>query len=368
MVSKNQNELAESMFALILAGGVGTRLWPKSRKDKPKQLLDIVSQSTMLQETCNRIRPIIPHERIFVVTNGAYAATVREQVPEMPARNVIAEPAGRGTAPCIGLSSLYLRRLDPNGTMASLHADHVIHDAEGFRKALRAAARLAQQGYLVTLGIRPDSPHTGYGYIQQGAPLGDVGGFGASRVSRFTEKPDRATAEQFVQSKEYFWNSGIFVWKISAIMEAIEKHLPDLAAQLRAIDAAIGTESERDVLEQVWAEVRDQSIDVGILERADNVAVIPISVGWSDVGSWATLIEILPRDGNENVIVGGEHIGIDTSGSLLYGTRRLVAAIGLKDMIVVDTDDVVLVCPKDRAQDVKHIIAELKRQGKEKYL
>jgi mannose-1-phosphate guanylyltransferase len=368
MTPKNQSGPEDQVYALILAGGVGTRLWPKSRRRKPKQLLDLIAKNTMLQETCERIEPIIPHENVFVVTNGAYADLVREQIPGMPAQNVISEPAGKGTAPCIGLAALYLRRLNPDGVMASLHADHVIEDPEGFRRALSAAARLAQEGYLVTLGIQPDSPHTGYGYIQQGEPLHQVDGFNAYRVRQFTEKPDQPTAEQFLASREYYWNSGIFIWKTSAILGAIERYLPDLALHLREIDAGIGTPQERETLERVWATVKEQSVDVGILEQADNVAVIPISVGWSDVGSWATLIDILPRDAEDNVVVGGEHVGINTHGSLLYGTKRLIATIDLTDMIVVDTDDVVLICPKARAQDVKHLIDELKKRRKEEYL
>jgi mannose-1-phosphate guanylyltransferase len=215
MISADEGDRQGNVYALILAGGVGTRLWPKSRRRKPKQLLDLVAKNTMLQETCTRISPIVPHENMFVVTNGAYADTVREQIPAMPPHNVISEPAGRGTAPCIGLAALYLRRLNPDGVMASLHADHVITNAAGFRRALTAAAELAREGYLVTLGIQPDAPETGYGYIQQGDPLHQVDGFNAYRVRQFTEKPDRETAERFEASREYYWNSGIFVWKTS---------------------------------------------------------------------------------------------------------------------------------------------------------
>lgn len=358
----------DKIYALILAGGVGTRLWPKSRQNRPKQLLDMVAENTMLQETCERIKPIIPHQRMFVVTNGAYAPLVHEQVPQMPEANIICEPSGHGTAPCIGLSALYLRRFDPDGVMSSLHADHLIQDSAGFRRALQAAAQLARQGYLVTLGIQPNSAHTGYGYIQRSEPLGDVAGFAAYRVRKFTEKPDRERAQQFVDSGEFYWNSGIFVWKTSAILAAIEQHMPALSAQLDAIDRGLGTEHERETLERVWREVSDESVDVGILEKADNVAVIPINVGWSDVGSWTTLLEVLPCDEHNNVIVGAEHVGLDTTGSLLYGNNRMIATIDVHDMVVVDTDDVLLICPASRAQDVKHLIAELKRRKREQYL
>lgn len=358
----------EQLYALILAGGVGSRLWPKSRQARPKQLLDMVSGNTMLQDTCARIAPIISHERMFVVTNGMYAPLIRDQVPQMPAGNIVREPSGHGTAPCIGLSALYLRRLDPDSVMSSLHADHLIEDSAGFRQALLAAQELARKGFLVTLGIQPDSAHTGYGYIQRGEALGDAAGILAYRVRKFTEKPDQGTARRFVDSGEYYWNSGIFIWKTAAILEAIRKHLPELAGQLEEIEAGIGTDREREILERVWAGVKDESVDVGILEKADNVAVIPISVGWSDVGSWTTLLEVLPHDEHENVVVGAEHIGIDTTGSLLYGNKRLIATIDLHDMVVVDTEDVLLICPASRAQDVKHLIAELKKQKREQYL
>lgn len=356
------------MYAVILAGGIGTRLWPRSRKDMPKQLLDIVAKNTMLQETFERIKPLIPVERVFVVTNDTYAPIVRGQIPRIPKYNVINEPEGHGTAPCIGLAALYLRRLDREGVMASLHADHLIEDAASFRAALRAAAEVAKLGYLVTLGVEPNNPTTGYGYIHRGKFLQEANGHPVYQVEQFTEKPNEATARRFVESGEYYWNSGIFVWKISTILAETERLLPDLHTQLMVIDEAIGTERERQVLEGVWQAVQNESIDQGIMERAKNVAVIPIDVGWSDVGSWATLADLLPRDSNDNVVVGGEHIGVETTGSLLYGTKRLIATLGLKDMIVVDTDDVVLVCPKDRAQDVKDLVTKLKQTHKDVYL
>lgn len=357
-----------ALYALILAGGIGTRLWPRSRQQMPKQLLDIVAKNTMLQETFVRISPLIPPERIFIVTNDTYAPLVLEQIPVLPKSNVINEPSGHGTAPCIGLSALYLKRLDAQEVMASLHADHLIEDAPGFRRALKAAAQVAETGHLVTLGIKPDHPDTGYGYIRRGEVLGEAEGYQVYRVEKFIEKPDEETALKFLESGQYFWNSGIFVWKISTILKEMEKDLPDLYAKLMIIYEAIGTENERQIIEEVWETIDDESIDVGIMERAEKVAVIPVDIGWSDVGSWATLADILPRDREDNVVVGGEHIGVDTTGSLLYGTKRLIATVGLKDMIVVDTEDVVLVCPKDRAQDVKDLVDKLRRVRKDKYL
>ncbi len=356
------------MFALILAGGTGTRLWPKSRKNRPKQLLDIVAKNTMLQETFMRVRPILEPHQIFVVTNRTYAPTIKAQLPLVPGRNIITEPVGKGTAPCIGLSVLYMRRVKPDEVMASLHADHVIENAEEFRRALLAAAKVAEEGYLVTLGIKPSCPETGYGYICQGEFWKEVDGFPVYRVQSFTEKPDYETACSFLAHGGYYWNSGIFVWKLSTIMEEFREHLPRLYSQLLRIDEAIGTEEEEEVLEEVWQEVESESIDQGIMEKSSRVMVIPVDIGWSDVGNWATLADILPKDEENNVIVGGAHIGIDTTGSLLYSTKRLIATVGLKDMIVVDTDDVILVCPKSRAQDVKKLVEKLKGKNMDEYL
>jgi mannose-1-phosphate guanylyltransferase len=359
--------LEVELYAVIMAGGVGTRLWPRSRQNMPKQFLDIVAENTMLQDTFLRIEPLIPPDRVFVITNGTCAPVVWEQIPWLPRENVIVEPAGRNTAPCIGLTALYLRQLDPEGVMIVLPADHLIREAAHFLEALKVVAQVAQDDYLVTMGIQPDWPHTGYGYIQRGDSLRQIGQHSVYKVARFTEKPDEATAQRFLDSGQYYWNSGMFGWKVSAILEAIGTHLPALRAQLMTIEAALGSQREREVMEEVWRGVESISIDYGVMERADNVAVIPMDVGWSDVGSWATVAELLPKDAEGNVVVG-KHIGIDTTGSLLYSSGRLIATIGLKDIVVVDTGDVVLICPKARAQEVKDLVGELRRKQKDEYL
>ncbi len=321
----------------------------------------------MLQETYDRISPLIPNERVFVATSEDYVPIVREQLPQIPPGNVIGEPEGRNTAPCIGLGALYLKRLDPEGVMVSLHADHIIRREEEFRRALKAAAKVAEEGHLVTLGIKPTRPETGYGYIQRGAPLRVVDGYDVYWAKRFTEKPDHPTAVKFVESGDYFWNSGIFLWKVSTILREMERLMPDLYGKLMEIEPALGTSEERGVLERVWATVEDESIDVGIMERSDDVVVIPVDIGWSDIGSWASVYELLPADEEGNVVVG-EHLGMETTGSLIYGARRLIATVGVKDMVIVDTDDALLVCPKDRAQDVKKLVDMLKKMGRGEYL
>jgi mannose-1-phosphate guanylyltransferase len=355
------------LYAVIMAGGVGTRLWPRSRQNMPKQFLDIVSENTMLQETFLRIEPLIPPDRVFVITNATCAPLVQEQIPWLPRDNVIVEPAGRNTAPCIGLAALCLRPLDPQGVMVVLPADHLIREAVAFRDVLKVVAEVAQDGHLVTMGIQPDSPHTGYGYIQRGGLLRQVDQHSIYKVARFTEKPDVATAQRFLDSGQYYWNSGMFGWKVSAILEAIGVHLPALHAQLMTIEAALGSQREQEVMEEVWRGVERISIDYGVMERADNVAVIPMDVGWSDVGSWATVAELLPKDAEGNVVVG-EHISIDTTGSLLHSSGRLVATIGLRDIVVVDTGDAVLICPKARVEEVKDLVGELRERQKDEYL
>jgi len=355
------------LYALIMAGGSGTRLWPYSREARPKQFLGFLSERTMLQEACQRIASLIPDDQIFVVISETYTDVVRQQIPQVPAANIIGEPEGHGTAPCIGLSALYLRRLDPEAVMAVLTADHYIEKADELRHALGAAAQVAEEGHLVTLGIQPDRPATGYGYIERGEKLARVNGHDVYQVEKFTEKPDLVTAQAFVESGRYYWNSGMFIWKVSTIWREFEKLMPQFYTQLMEIDAALGTAEERATLERVWPRVENETIDYGIMERAEDVAVIPVDIGWSDVGSWATLLELLPADGEGNVVVG-QHVGLDTTGCLIHGSRRLVTTVGLEGMIVVDTEDALLVCPKERAQEVRDLVEKLKESGREEYL
>jgi len=350
-----------------MAGGVGSRLWPRSRKQTPKQLLNLTSERTMFQEAVTRLTSFFEPEQIFVVTSGGCVPAMREQVPELPPENYIVEPSGHGTAPCIGLSALYLRRLDPEAVMAVLTADHFIARAEPFCQALVAAGHLARQGRLVTLGIKPSFPSTGYGYILRDEKLTDLEGAEAYRVKRFTEKPDLPTARKFLATERYYWNSGMFIWRVADIMAEFRWQMPRLYEQLIEIDEALDTPQGPKVLERVWQGVENQTIDYGIMEGARNVAVIPVDIGWSDVGSWATLLDILPGDGDGNVVTG-HHLGVDTKHTLVYSPHRLVATVGLEDMIVVDTGDALLVCPKDRAQDVKKIVEALKSRGEDAYL
>lgn len=348
-------------YALILAGGVGSRLWPRSRESRPKQLLDLISERSMLQETVARVEPLVPPEQIIIMTNQGYVGAVQKQLPHLPPENVIGEPAVRGTASAVGYGAAVIGRRDPSAVMCALHADHYMRDVEGFRRALQAAAGVAGHGYLVTLGIQPHAPVTGYGYVERGEKLGLFDGHVAYRVVRFTEKPDAETAEAFVMSGRYYWNSGLFTWQVSTILEAFARHMPDTYEKLQVMTSAIGTDRELETLVRVWPTLENQTIDYGIMERAERVAVVPADFGWSDVGTWNALFDLLEADSERNV-VSGNHLGVDTRGSFIYSDGRLIATIGVEDLIIVDTGDVVLVCPRNRAQDVKIVVDRLKRE------
>jgi mannose-1-phosphate guanylyltransferase len=312
----------------------------------------------MIQATVERVLPIIPIENIFVATNRAYGSIVKRQVPMMPAGNIIEEPSGKNTAPCIGLGAMHIRRLAPETVMASLHADHFIANEEAFRQALLAAEEVAGEGYLVTLGIVPDKPETGYGYIQRGAKLGRYNNYDVYEVARFLEKPRLATASQFAASGRHYWNSGIFVWQISTLMAALAEHLPQLYAQLNQIEQAAGNPAH---IEAIWEQIQKVSIDVGIMEHAQKVAVIPINVGWNDVGSWAAIHDINRHDPNDNVILSPPDnvMTLRTKGALIESSGKFIAVIGLEDVIIIEAEDAILVCAKDRAQDVKEVVGWL---------
>jgi mannose-1-phosphate guanylyltransferase len=320
----------------------------------------------MVQATVNRILSIIPGDHIFFATNQEYAQIISEQVNMVPPGNIIQEPSAKHTAPCIGLAALHMQQLDPNAVMASLHADHFIADEEGFRQALLAAEQVARQGYLVTLGITPNKPETGYGYVQRGAELGQYNGYPVYQVNRFLEKPDLATAERFLASGEYYWNSGIFIWQISTLMQAFQEHLPDLHQKLNRINNILAAGQRID---PVWQTINPVSIDVGIMERAPKVAMIPVDIGWNDVGSWDAIYEIGQPDQHNNIINSRNCVTFDTQNSLIQGgDQRFIAAIGLDNVVIVDTGDALLVCARDKVQDVKKVVNWLEEQGRSELL
>jgi mannose-1-phosphate guanylyltransferase/mannose-6-phosphate isomerase len=361
------------MYASILAGGSGTRLWPLSTSEHPKQFLTLMSTFTMLQETVQRIEPLMPLDHQYVITSGAYAAKVREQLPGMAAGNVVAEPSGRGTVASIGLAAALIAARDPQAVMGSFHSDAAINDAEGFRAAVQFAETLAREGELVTLGITPTYPETGYGYIHYGAPLRQSGALTAHLVQRFIEKPPLAEAERYVQSGAYGWNSGIFIWRVDRILHEIRRFVPQVADVLDAIGHIARrtggqmTPEVESVMREAWTNLSETiTIDVGVAERVERLVVIPMEVGWSDVGSWSQVASLLPADAAGNTSVGvpaGNLLALDTHGTLVYSTTgRPVATIGLSDFVIVDTGDALLVCPKSQCQRVKDIVDLLKRR------
>jgi len=352
-------------FAAIMAGGQGKRLWPLSTKERPKQFLKLLGEQTMLQETVERIAPLIPHENIYVVVGEEHVGIVREQLPALPPENIIVEPMGRGTAPCVGLAALRLSRIDPEGVMIVLPADHVVKDKDRFLKLLEKAATLAAEGtHLVTLGITPDHPATGYGYIQASTPWPKSGAVVESEVlevERFIEKPDKETAKRFLDEGGYFWNSGMFIWRVDTILREMKVQMPSLHAGLMTIEERVGAPDYEEVLARIYRQQDIISIDYGVMEKSDCVLVLPTGeIGWSDVGGWTVLNEILETDGEGNVIQA-HHIGIDTANSIILSKHadvkdRLVATLGLSDLVIVDTDDILLVMDKGRAQEVKRLI------------
>ncbi len=363
--------MSEHYYALIMAGGGGTRLWPLSRRARPKQMLKLVNEHTLFQITVQRLAGLFPAERIFIVTTADQASELQAQAPEIPPANYLIEPAPRGTASAIGLAALAMQQRDPKAIMAVLTADHFIANEEEFLHVLKAAREVAEGDYLVTLGIEPTYPATAYGYIQQGKPLGEFGGMQAFEAARFQEKPDLATAEQMLVSGGYTWNSGMFIWRAERILAELERQMPELAAALERIRAGWEKGEDMEAMEQVWMPLKTETIDYGIMEHAEGVVVIPASgLGWTDVGSWKSLFEVLPGNNDGNVIKSEHHISVNSHNSLVYtnGSERLIVTIGVEDLVIVDTGDVLLVCAKDQAQEVRKVIERLREEKKDKFL
>ena len=351
-----------------MAGGTGTRLWPLSREERPKQVLPLLGDRTMFQIAVERLAPLFMPPRVYVVAGRRMTGVLRAQESGIPPENFVVEPMGRNTAPAIALGAIHLRRRDAEAVMAVLTADHYVADEAGLRRALATAAKIAQRGHLVTLGVTPDYPATGYGYIERGNAVDNVDGVLAYQVAAFREKPNLATAERFVADGLHSWNSGMFIWRVDRFLSELSRTMPEFYAQLMDIDQALGTPREREVLEEIWPRVASLSVDYGVMEKARDVAVIPIDIGWSDIGSWASLHDILPADDHDNIVVHAEHLPIDSRSVLVHGRGRMVATIGLENVVIVDTDDVLLVCATHRAESVKQIVERLKEEGRSNYL
>ncbi len=361
----------EHTTAVIMAGGGGTRLWPLSRSNRPKQSLAILGDRTLFQMAVDRLTPVIPTDRILVVSVESMAGILQPQIPSLTAENFLNEPFPRGTASVLGYAATVLNQRAPGTVMACLTADHVIQNEERFLELLATAEARALQGELVTLGIAPSAPSTGYGYIHLGEKLAAEEGFDIRRVQQFKEKPDLAAAVEYVESGEYAWNSGMFVWTPERILQEIARLMPQLYDALQEIERSLGTPEESSVIERVWKDLESETIDYGVMEGAENVVVIPADdLGWWDVGGWDRLEDLMDSDQNGNTVRATDSLLSDTNRAVIYqepGLHRLVATLGLEDIVIVDTEDVLLVCDRNRAEEVRSLVAGLSENGLEDY-
>ncbi len=364
--------MSSNYYAVIMAGGGGTRLWPLSRQARPKQMLNLVGDRSLFQIAVDRLEDLFPFGRILVVTAASQATDLQAQCPKIPEENFILEPEPRGTASAIGLTSVVLKKRDPNAIMAVVTADHFIEKVKKFLHILNAAKQGAEKDYLVTLGIRPTFPSTGYGYIKQGNYLDTFDGVDMFLANRFVEKPDIDTAQEYVTREEHSWNSGMFIWRVDTVMKEFERQMPTLYNALMKISAAWGTPKQEKVLNKVYPGLFKETIDFGIMENAKKVAVIQArGLGWSDVGSWNAMFNILPDNGDGNIFRCKNNINIQTKNTMVFSDgidKRLFVTIGVNDLVIVDTGDVLLVCGKEQAQDVRQVVEILKEKGQEEYL
>ena len=360
------------LYAVILAGGSGTRFWPLSRHLYPKQLLRIMGGETLIQQTMRRVVGCVSADQVLISTNSLQAESIRFQLAEWKdalQNSFLLEPEGRNTAPAIALAACRVMEADPDGIMLVLPADHVIKEDSRFQASVSLATQLADDGHLVTFGVKPIRPETGYGYIQPNRRIR----LGARRslighpVARFVEKPDAPTAQRYLRSGNYYWNSGMFVWRASVILDELARHQPALMRSVKALASKAKPNSVSEEFARAYKQLPSISIDHGVMERSSRAAVIPVAFTWSDVGNWSSLEEVAPLDRAGNV-VSGKVVDFDSRNSVLYADQRVVATIGLSDMIVVDTADATLVCPKSRAQDVKQVVELLKKQGAPEHL
>ena len=356
------------MYAIVMAGGAGTRLWPLSRRRTPKQLLALTGDTSLLQQTVSRLGALLQPHDIYVITAQAHVRATQDQLPQLPADNVLGEPLARSTAVAAGLATVLARRQSDEVALV-LPADHFVADEAAFAEGLREAARVAERGYLVTLGIVPTHPATGYGYIKAGERLHPASG--SALVERFVEKPDAPAAEAFLAEGGYSWNAGIFVWRGYAFRQALERFQPALAEALGRIEGLHRTPGWMSDVRAILEPIPAITIDVGIAEPAaaeGRMAVVPLDAGWSDIGSWSSLLEALSGARGADLVASGPHLDHGSRRVLVHGGDRLVVTVGLEDVIIVDTPDALLVCHRDRAEEIKGVLDEIARTAGERYL
>ena len=358
-------------YAVIMAGGGGTRLWPLSRADHPKQMLALGGKRTLFQQAVDRLEGIFPYERILVVTTLRQAEALQKEIPGIPSGNYLLEPAARGTASVVALAAGVLSLRDPDAVMAILTADHIIGNIPLFQTTLKACHSAAQEGELVTIGIPPEFPSSGYGYLQLGEKVEEHAGMPAFKVAKFQEKPDLETAKAYLAAGGHLWNSGMFFWRTDRILAEFERQMPALRSQIDEICRDWSTDRRERTFETVWSAVIPQTIDFGIMEGARDVVVFPAEgLGWSDVGSWDSLFDVIPSDENGNIILTQAEILGAPEDSLFHEEDhdKIIAAIGIRNMIVVDTPDALLICPRGDSQKIRELVIKLKETGKQRYL
>jgi len=351
------------MIAVIMAGGSGTRFWPLSRESRPKQYLQLFSEKTMLQKTVERLYPIIGPERIYIVSTQRQKDQIKENIPEIPDQNLIVEPVGRNTAPCIALSAAYLEKIYKSSeTMFVLPSDHIIIEQDIFISSIKTAKKAADEGYLVTFGIKPDYPATGYGYIESG----DVINGNIYHINKFKEKPDYKTAKNFLKEGNYFWNSGMFMWNISSIISSFNEFAPEIINPVKKIIALSSKPDETDDIENMYAKIPKIPVDIAIMEKSDKGVVVPVDYHWNDVGSWRAVSELQEKDSDNNTLPP-KNIVIQSQDNYVH-SKKLVALVDVNDLIVVDTDDAILIVDKGSAEKVKDVVEIIKKNKWNEYL
>ncbi len=356
-------ELSEHVYAVIMAGGGGTRLWPVSRKENPKQLLDLFNGRSLFEIAVRRLEGLLSVDRIFVVTVAEQAQKLQTLVPEIPASNYLIEPLPRGTAAVVALAAAAIHKMDPTAVIVVLTADHFIKNVEIFHSAIKAGCLLADEGKLVTLGIDPTFPSTGYGYIELGNSIGEFNKITAFKAIRFEEKPDENRAIDFIKTGKYLWNSGMFIWQTTTVLTEISELMPELMEVIGELQPFIGKDHNHPKFIEDWTSIKPQTVDYGIMEKSGRVGVIPVKgIGWNDVGSWDSLFDVLPADENGNILLGDEIHVLDTEGTLVFSneTKKLIIPLGIKNMIVVNTPDALMICPRGDSQKVKLLVEYLK--------
>ncbi len=350
-------------YAVILAGGKGERFWPLSTSTRPKQLLDLVGDKTFLAQAVDRIKGFIPIENIYIITNQELVEACKTAAPEFRMENIIGEPVGRDTAAAVALGAAIVKSRDPDGVFSILTADHIIGDLDLFQETLqRSMSMAARDDVLITIGIQPYEPSTGYGYIESGERVSEEGRISFLKANRFVEKPDRATAEQYISSGKYFWNSGMFIWSVSALEAAFALHCPHLVDLINALEPHAHQDSFEARLAEVYESLEKISIDYALMEKADNIVMVKGIFSWDDVGSWPALENHIEPDEQGNAVVGTFE-GVDAEHNIVYSRDHVTTLIGVRDLIVVQTDKATLICPKSKAQDVKKLVRAMAEKG-----